>query len=179
MLLAFDVDLAATAHTLCCPCGGVLHRANYPRKPRGGGLVFEALCSTRFSFCCARDGCRRRTTPPSVRFLGRVVYLAAVVVLVSAIRHGATPARVAQLTALFGVSARTVARWRCWWAEAFVQSPVWTRLRGLLMPTVDATTLPASWFERITAPTEPERLLRLLVELAPFTTRTPPARASP
>jgi hypothetical protein len=27
----------------------------------------------RFSFCCAVGGCRKRTTPPSLRFLGRKV----------------------------------------------------------------------------------------------------------
>ena len=38
----------------------------------------------RFSFCCAVDGCRKRATPPSLRFLGRKVYLATVVTLISA-----------------------------------------------------------------------------------------------
>ena len=41
----------------------------------------------RFSFCCDRDGCRKRVTPPSVRFLGRRVYLGAVVILIG--RHAA------------------------------------------------------------------------------------------
>jgi hypothetical protein len=34
----------------------------------------------RFSFCCAVDGCRSRATPPSLRFLGPKVYIAAIVV---------------------------------------------------------------------------------------------------
>ncbi|NLS97786.1 MAG: hypothetical protein GXX96_37065 [Planctomycetaceae bacterium] len=38
-----------------------------------------------------RDGCRKRTTPLSVRFLGRKVYLGAVVVLVAAMRQGPSP----------------------------------------------------------------------------------------
>jgi len=42
------------------------------------------------SFCCALDGCRSRATPPSLRFLGRKVYLAAIVVLIAILRHGAT-----------------------------------------------------------------------------------------
>jgi hypothetical protein len=37
----------------------------------------------RLSFRCAVDGCRARTTPPSLRFLGPKVYLATVVVLVA------------------------------------------------------------------------------------------------
>jgi hypothetical protein len=37
----------------------------------------------RFSLCCGREGCRRRATPPSVRFLGRRVYVGAVVIVAS------------------------------------------------------------------------------------------------
>jgi hypothetical protein len=36
VLLKFDRDLAAEARAAGCPCGGVLHSARYPRKPRGG-----------------------------------------------------------------------------------------------------------------------------------------------
>jgi len=35
-LFSVDQDLAETARQKACPCGGRLHRANYPRKPRGG-----------------------------------------------------------------------------------------------------------------------------------------------
>ena len=54
------------------------------------------------SFCCDREGCRKRVTPPSVRFLGRKVYLHAVIILVAAMRQGATPRRVHELSELFG-----------------------------------------------------------------------------
>ena len=57
----------------------------------------------RLSFCCDRDGCRKRTTPPSVRFLGRKVYLGAIVILISAMRQGPSPRRVRELSARFGV----------------------------------------------------------------------------
>lgn len=56
----------------------------------------------RLSFCCARPGCRRRVTPPSVRFLGRRLYVAAVVVLVTAMAPGVTPKRAAYLGELAG-----------------------------------------------------------------------------
>ena len=64
-----DEDLAARIKTCRC-CGGNLHAASYPRKPRGveRPLVAEAR---RLSFCCTREGCRRRVTPPSVRYFGR------------------------------------------------------------------------------------------------------------
>src|SRR3984957_11860353 len=100
-LLVFDRDLAASARAArCWLCGGPLHSASYDRKPRGcpGGLGQEF--AERFSFCCAVDGCRKRTTPPSLRFLGRKVYLATVVTLISALLLGTTPSRLARLVAV-------------------------------------------------------------------------------
>ena len=47
-----------------------------------------------------------------MRFLGPKVYLTAVVVLVAAMRHGATPRRVRELSAHFGADRRTIERWR-------------------------------------------------------------------
>jgi hypothetical protein len=103
----------------------VLHSANFGRKPRGGPAEIEGEAAIRFSLCCAEDGCRTRYTPPSLRFLGRKVYLGAAVVLVSAMRHGATPARMRKLRELVGVSRRTVERWREWWRSIFAESPFW------------------------------------------------------
>ena len=102
-LLVFDRDLAASARAArCWLCGGALHSASYDRKPRGcpGGLGQEY--AERFSFCCAVDGCRKRTTPPSLRFLGRHVYLATVVTLISALMLGTTPSRLARLSVVPG-----------------------------------------------------------------------------
>ena len=70
-----------------------LHRACYPRKPRGVGGARDATYEHRLSFCCATDGCRRRITPPSVRFLGRKVYLGVIVIVVSALEQGLSAAR--------------------------------------------------------------------------------------
>jgi hypothetical protein len=89
-LFSIDQDLAETTREKACPCGGRLHRANYPRKPRGGPDDLPEPYRQRFSFCCERDGCRKRTTPPSVRFLGRKVYLGAVVILISAMNYNGT-----------------------------------------------------------------------------------------
>ena len=100
-LLSVDQDLAESARRRGCACGGRLHCAHYPRKPRGSADLPEDY-AYRFSFCCAAEGCRKRMTPPSVRFLGRKVYLFAVVVLVSAMRQGPSPRRVRELTQLFG-----------------------------------------------------------------------------
>jgi hypothetical protein len=72
----------------CVVCGGALHRGNFSRKTRGFGPGIDAEClagepgpDLRLSFCCEREGCRTRHTPASMRFLGRRVYAAIVVVL--------------------------------------------------------------------------------------------------
>jgi hypothetical protein len=122
-LLSVDKDLAECVREEGCSCGGRLHRANYPRAPRGGLVHLPEEYRCRFSFCCDRDGCRKRVTPPSVRFLGRKVYLAAVVVLISAMRQGPTPRRVRELTGLFGVDKATVARWQAFWRDYVPQTP--------------------------------------------------------
>jgi hypothetical protein len=83
MLLQIDQDLAAETRLKGCPyCGGILHSACYPRKLEGPCVPQDSKANVRFSFCCSNDGCRRRVTPPSVRFLGRKRYLSAVVILV-------------------------------------------------------------------------------------------------
>ena len=86
-LLTVDQDLAEETRKKACPCGGRLHSANYLRKPRGTPVRLPEQECLRFSFCCDRDGCRKRATPPSVRFLGRKVYLGAIVILISAMRQ--------------------------------------------------------------------------------------------
>jgi len=144
-LARFDEELADDAQRAGCACGGRLHRADYPRKPRGGPPALGDLHGRRHSFCCDTDGCRKRTTPASVRSLGRRVYFAAVVVLVAAMRHGPTPARQETLREWIGVSARTLDRWRAWWRETFTASIVWKSVCARLMPAPEVETLPASW----------------------------------
>jgi hypothetical protein len=169
LLLDFDRDMADAARDEGCRCGGVLHSARYQRKAKGlpAGLDREAYC-WRFSFCCAVDGCRGRKTPPSLRFLGARVYLAPMVVLISAMLHGATPPRIARLSQLFGVDRRTVARWRRWWGDTFRQSRFWQIARAAFMPPVDQNRVPASLLERFMG-SAAERLLAFLRFLAPIT----------
>ena len=143
-LFAIDQDLAETARKNVCSCGGRLHRADYVRKPRGTPASLPELLRIRLSFCCDRDGCRKRTTPPSVRFLGRRVYLGAIVILISAMRQGPSPRRVRELSARFGVDQRTIARWQVFWREHFPQSSFWKTARARLAPTVPIISLPYS-----------------------------------
>jgi hypothetical protein len=169
ILLRIDEDLAAQARLAGCACGGRLHSAIYPRKPRGGPAGPGTSGESRLSYCCARDGCRRRTTPPSVRFLGRKVYLGAVVVLVSALRQGPSPRRVRTLHELFGVGERTLRRWRQWWQEVFVEGSFWQAAQGRFMPTIAAHELPRALAERFGAHSG-DGLCRLLHFLSPITT---------
>ena len=144
VLLTIDQDLAETTRKKACPCGGHLHCANYLRKPRGTPVqLLESQC-LRLSFCCDRDGCRKRVTPPSVRFLGPKVYLGVIVILISAMRQGPTPRRVRELSTRFGADRRTIARWQIFWREHFPQTPFWKIARAHLVPVVEIVSLPYS-----------------------------------
>ena len=169
LLLVFDRDIAIAARRgRCLLCGSVVHSAQYRRKPRGRPAGLGDEHDWRFSLCCARDGCRTRKTPPSLRFLGRKVYLAAMVVLIAIMREGATAARMRQLSGLVGVDRRTVERWREWWRDTFTASPFWQIGRAAFMPPVDQDRLPASLIERFTG-RGGERLIALLRFIAPIT----------
>lgn len=168
-LLVFDDDMAKTARKAPCRhCGGVLHSARYKRKPRGKPAGLGEAYDVRFSFCCAVGGCRGRATPPSLRFLGRKVYLASMVVLIATMQHGATPARLSQLTQFLNISPRTVRRWRTWWLETFVATDFWRVASARLMPPANPLRLPASLLERFEGTLE-EQLLALLKFLGPIT----------
>lgn len=170
--LKFDEDLAREAQAEgCTECGGRLDSAPYPRKPRGATSVLPKEYSSRLSFCCAQRGCRKRRTPPSVRFLGRRVYLGMTVVLTMAMQQGVTPVRARRLREVLGVSLRTLARWREWWLTAFAQSSFWKAAKALFMPPVDERGLPLSLLERFEGD-EAGRLSSLLRLLLPLTTRS-------
>lgn len=165
-LLSVDQDFANSAHQKGCPCGGRLHRAHYPRKPRGCPHGLPAEFRYRLSFCCNRDGCRKRVTPPSARFLGRKVYLAAVVILVSAMQQGPSPRRVRELSRLFGADRRSIARWRVFWREHFPQTSFWKVARARFMPALEVATLPRSLLQAFLRTDDPfkdwKKLFRFL-----------------
>jgi len=83
-------------------------------------------------------------TPPSVRFLGRRVYLGAVVILVAAMRQGPSPRRVRELSQLFGADRQTIARWQVFWQEHFPQTQFWKVARSRLVPRMAIEILPLS-----------------------------------
>ncbi len=163
-----DADIAAECRAAGCCCGGVLHTAKFRRKPRGKPAGLDETYDERFSFCCAVRDCRRRATPSSLRFLGRTVYLATVVTLISAMQLGVTATRVRRLSAALGIDRRTLARWRAWWMSTFTATRFWQVASAAFMPPVDCCRLPASLLERFAGDAE-ERLIALLRLLAPVT----------
>jgi hypothetical protein len=171
LLLKCDEDLAVAARAQGCPCGGVLHRASYARKPRGFIAGQPVGYDERHSFCCAQDGCRKRTTPPSLRFLGPKVYLGAVVTLITALRCGLNERRSLELQQLVGASRRTLDRWRKWWQELLPATPFFRAVRASICE-VSVAQLPASLLAHFQASDELPRIVRLLDFIKPITTRS-------
>ena len=167
LLEEVDKELVAGAQAKgCLFCGAKLYRADYERKPRGGPQWDE-----RYSLCCGKEGCRRRNTPESVRFLGRKVYAGFVVVLMSAMAHGLTADRVRRVREVLKIERRTLERWRQWWLDHFVRSSFWKGARARFMPVLCEKTLPLSLCLSFEVQRR-DRLLALLQFLAPLTTPT-------
>jgi hypothetical protein len=165
LLEKMDVEMAEAAETEGCEhCGEEkLHHGDYPRK--SGGVP---QWNKRYSFCCAKEGCRKRKTPPSVRFLGRRVYAGVVVVLVSAMMHGVKPRRVETLRLALNIDERTLERWRRWWLENFVGSRFWKQARAFFMPRLNESVLSLSLVDAFNAKGR-AGMARLLEFIAPIT----------
>ena len=163
-LVRIDTDLAAQMHATPCACGGVLHQANYPRKPKACPEEVLADFRSRWSFCC--NLCRKRSTPMSVRFLGRRVYVALAVVVLAVKRNKVFAATTLAGEAL-GVHARTIARWRQWWLQSFCATALWQAQCARFMPSVEITELPQSLVARFTG-TAHEAMGHLLTFLSPL-----------
>ncbi len=177
LLLTIDRDLADACRAAgCLACGGRLHSARYPRKPRGRPKTLAGRLGPehdrRFSFCCAVDGCRGRETPPSLRFLGRRVYVGAIVVLIAILQSGASASRIERLAAVVAVPSLTIARWRRWWRDTFTATPFWKIARARFMPPVEHQRLPASLLDRFGGD-ERDQLIMALRFIGPITGGNP------
>lgn len=166
-LLKIDEEIAAGVKAKgCVRCGGRLDRADYERKPREGVFVtrMEGF-SRRISLCCSRDGCRARNTPPSVRFLGRRVYLA--VTVVAAVIVTNLLARAAIIRRASGVPTRTVRRWATWFRADLVATAMFAVAGARFSPSLDCERLPMSLFERFVGD-DSERMVLTLRWLLPW-----------
>jgi hypothetical protein len=141
----------------CRHCGGRLHQAHYPRKVRGISDSAAAYFERRYSFCCAR--CRKRETPPSLRFESCFVY-AAVAVLVAGML--AVQTSVTSAARQVGAARRTVSRWRRWFQRTLPTSEWWKRHSGHFREPPDADRMPVSLVEQIAGATKTQQALRAL-----------------
>jgi len=158
----------------CLKCDGPLHRSDYDRKPRGA-LIAPAGEGfvVRFSLCCGREGCRKRSTPRSLRFLGRRVYLGAVVIVASVVAWALRVSR--ESGRLTGVPVRTMRRWLGWWQGPFLSTEVFVTVCARLVG-VAVDQLPASIVSQL--PGAPSEQVRAMLELvAPLTTGQGAGRA--
>lgn len=167
LLVSIDQDFADQVRAAGCSCGGVLHLAIYPRKPRGLERKDRADFCSRLSFCCSV--CRKRSTSMSVRFLGRRVYVMLSVVLMSTRAVERMPAA-ASLSKCLAVPMRTLGRWREWWTAQFPQTSLWQAAGARFMPPPAVEQFPASLLERFVG-SPAEALLRFLVFLSPLSVR--------
>lgn len=169
-LRLLDLDLAEAVRAGgCALCGGPLHAAHYPRQLRGLPAEASAHFSKRKSFCCGRDLCRRRATPPSVVFLGRRFYPAAMVLLVSALAHGASERRLSRLHSIFGIDRRTLLRWQDFWRDAFPESGFFRAEGGRFSPPLRRRQLLRDLLRRFAGELR-ERVLSALLFLSPLST---------
>lgn len=170
-----DEEIAERRRAEGCACGGRLHQAHYQRRPRGGPSGLGATFSRRLSYCCGR--CRARTTPPSLRFLGRKVYQGVIVLLLPAMGQRFPPRVVSLVREALGPSLRTFQRWLAFWTEVLPGSPFWKMARALLMPPVDEAALPASLVDRFASGDDYADVERALAFIGPVTTATATAIA--
>ncbi len=160
-----DAQPPAEARERRCPdCAGPLHVADFPRKPRGCPVSVREEYSFRLSFTCGR--CEARTTTASVRFLGRRVYVAVMLMLASP-PTGSTAGALADLVV---VPVRTVRRWRRWWQKDFQRTAFWQSVRERFAPPVSAEGLPQSLLARFKGASGHERLIQLLRYISPLST---------
>jgi len=111
LFVTLDALIAVSIKAEGCPlCKGSLHAGHYERKPRGYEVPLTPHMKLRLSWCCARNGCRHRVTPPSIRFWGPLVYVGAIVLaLVSA---PPTSPDESHMRKQAGCSRQSVGRWR-------------------------------------------------------------------
>jgi hypothetical protein len=105
-----------------------------------------------------------------VRYLGRRVYLAAVVVLVSALRYGLSAKRAQRLAQYTRVPQRTVERWRRWWLDRFVQTLFWKGACARFVPPLQTGALPGDLLARFNGKELATRLIQALRFLTPLST---------
>src|SRR6185369_8488070 len=108
----------------------------------------------RISLCCAREGCRRRATPPSVVFLGRRVYLGIALLTASLTAAATRSAPPPSPPSPPSPPLRTVRRWLRWFREVLPRGSYFAAAHARLWPPIeDTANLPGALVERFSAQT--------------------------
>ena len=151
LLMYIDLGIAMAVGAARCPtCGGRLDAGHYWRKVWGPVDAAAPLALLRWSWCCSREGCRKRVTPPSVRFWGRLGYAGAVVLALAGEKPNTKAGE--DLRRLVGCARRTWARWRARFTGLWA-TPIgrvitgWMRLDGEQRESVAQvlSQWPGSW----------------------------------
>ncbi|MBU2756872.1 hypothetical protein HFU97_05440 [Acidithiobacillus sp. BN09-2] len=88
--------------------------------------------------------------------------------LISVLQPGKTnKAQHDRLRSLLGISKRTLARWRLWWREALVRTPLWRAEGAIILPSIPRQDLPGGLIERFGGDCT-QQLLCALVFLSPL-----------
>ena len=153
----------------CKYCGGKLNQAHYPRIGFGVSSRIAPLYAKRLSWCCAV--CRRRTTPPSIRFLGQRRYISTIFILLGALRLSPCDERCEQLVRRFGlnVSVSTWKRWLTWWRHRFPQTEFWAVAKAHFPHMISAPLFPRALLQQFSGTHLSQRLILLLHFLSPLT----------
>lgn len=95
-----------------------------------------------------------------MRFLGRKVYWAPIVMLIAALRQGRHPVvTLERIKLLFGAWRSTIKRWQHYFTDLFPQSSAYRRLSGRLIPPIEAQHLPGALLTRFGIDREPQSAL--------------------
>lgn len=139
-----DAELSKKVREKACPkCGGALHFARYQRKGRILESDFSEDWNSFHSLCCAREGCRKRVRPLSVRFAGRSPFNGGLVLLARLLVSGGSKRSILLLSKELKVSERTLRRWLRFWNYVHKNS-VWWRKIGAIW-SLSGKTLENLW----------------------------------
>ena len=162
LLFLIDKEANVKEKAKGCRCGGRLDSCNYQRKPRGIPLhLVEEAFFIFFSLCCST--CRKRTRPPSVRFLGRKVYWGPIFVLAAVLlEKGKSPKK------LFGMSNPTLKRWRLYWKEGFSKTDFWKEKKSFFKEPIECCCFATGLFHYYFLQEIKEKTKRALTALLEF-----------
>lgn len=135
-LLLLDREQAQNLWGKTCPhCGeGVLYWGCWKKKVRcPTSAPLPQGFEVQFSLCCSAKDCRKRVTPPSIRFPEGSPNLAVVVILARIFACGPSQKRISELKCLLKVDERTIRRWLARWRRVESESPWWKKIEGSLL----------------------------------------------